>query len=439
MPSIASRSTRRISTLVRRLLARQGARAPTADFQSPDREGAGKGSPLPHGRASEKQRPLVRAASSLARRVLPARRPHILPRAVRTKPWLLISYTVFLVCLIAIVIGWHGQPAADPADFDLHADNSSFNLQKTSAPEPARPAAPAPEPTVSQELPPPPKVEPHLIPALEIPPAVQVKTEDSILDLPPPQEHKAPAKVPPPFTTKLETPPAIVTDAIQLTEVVAVPQAIAEPDVSDPICDWHRGDVPMIRNWHKVLGYQAVLAAAMLTSQAGADDNAKNTSDKPAATELKAIKAQLDKIEESTKSLDTIKQGVGSLKEEIKLLRESNTSEFKAVNKRVDAMEKKLASLEAKLNARVANFPPASGNAAPATGHMRLVNGFNRKATVFLNEIPHPLDPGQVQELNMPAGNYSFWVLVDGFAMVQPPTTGTLTAGGARTIEIYSR
>jgi hypothetical protein len=365
----------------------------------------------------------------------------MLPARLRAKPWLLVSYTVFLVCLIAIVISWHGQHSADSADFDLHADNSSFNLQRISVEEPANPVVAPPQPTVAQELPPPPpKVETPVIPAREIPPVVQVKTEDPIPDLPPPpQQAKGPADVPPPSAMKLETPPAIVPDTIQLTETVPVPQLIIEPEVCDPICDWHRGDVPMIRNWHKVLGYQAIFAAAMMAGQAGAGDNGKGNSDRPAPTELKAIKDQLDKIEESTKAMGAIRLDLGGLRKEIELLRKSNTSEFEAVNKRVGELEKKLASLESKLNTRVANFPPANGPGAPPTGHMRLVNGFGRKATIFLNENPHPLEPGQVQELNMPAGNYTFWVLVDGFAMVQPPTVGTLSAGGSRTIEVFTR
>jgi hypothetical protein len=433
MPSTASRSTRKTKRLWKALFQRGGL---NADREQDELLAL----PPVRGSVSRFVQTLRDRFIAMARRVAPARRPRILPVALRARPWLLISYTVFLVCLIAIVIGWRGQPAADPADFDLHADNSSFNLEENSAEEPAKPAVVAPQPTFVQELPPPPKVEGPVIPAREIPPVVQVKTEDPIPDMPPPpQEQKGPADVPPPAAPKLDTPPAIVPDAIQLTEAVPVPQPILDPEVSDPICDWHQGDVPMIRNWHKVLGYQTVLAAAIMAGQAGAGNDGKGNSDKPAPTDLKAIKEQLDKIEESTKAMGAIRLDLGGLKREIELLRKSNTSEFEAVNKRVAELEKKLASLEGKLNTRVANFPPANGPGVPPTGRMRLVNGFNRRATIFLNDMPHPLEPGQVEELNFPAGNYSFWVLVDGFAMVQPPTPGTLTAGGSRTIEIFTR
>src|SRR5215472_1062331 len=215
MPSTASRSTRKTKRLWNGLFQRGGSNA--------DREHE-EVSALPPARGSVSHfvRTLQDRFIALVRHVAPARRPHILPVALRARPWLLISYTVFLVCLIAIVIGWRGQPAADPADFDLHADNSSFNLQKNSAEEPAKPAVVAPQPTFVQELPPPPpKVETPVVPAREIPPVVQVKTEDPIPDVPPPsQEHKGPADVPPPSAPKLETPPAIVPDTIQLTETV---------------------------------------------------------------------------------------------------------------------------------------------------------------------------------------------------------------------------
>jgi hypothetical protein len=364
----------------------------------------------------------------------------MLPAALGSKPWLLVSYAVFLVCLVAIVIGWHGRPPADSADFDLHDDKSSSNLIDTSAEEPANPAKPLPQPTVVQELPPPPPAETPVVIPRELGPVVQVKTEDPIPP-PPPPENKGPADLPPPPAMKLEPPPlAPVPESIHVTEAITVPGELTEPELSDPIIDWHRGDVPMTRNWHKVLGYQAVLAAAMLAGQASAEDNGKSPSDKPAGIDAKAIKEQLDRIETSTKALDTIKNDIKGLKDEIKVLRTSNTSEFEAVNKRVGELEKKLASFEANLKARVANIQPANGvPPSPTAGRVRLVNGFNRKATIFLNDAPHPLDPGKVEELTLPAGSYTFWVLVDGFAMVQPPTIGTLTAGGSRTIEIFTR
>src|SRR5262249_1351615 len=116
---------------------------------------------------------------------------------------------------------------------------------------------------------------------------------------------------------------------------------------------------------------------------------------------------------------------------------------FTDINQRISQLEGKLKALESRLDlaqTRVANFPPTnSAQAPPPTGRIRLVNNFNRHATVFLNDVAYRLEPGRTAEVTLPAGAYSFWVAVDGFAMVQPPTTGTLTAGVSRTIEIYNR
>jgi hypothetical protein len=248
---------------------------------------------------------------------------------------------------------------------------------------------------------------------------------------------------------KLEPPPPeAIPESIHLTETVPVPKEDFEPELSDPIIDWHRGDVPMIRNWHKVLGYQAVLAAAMLAGPASAEDG-KNNSDKPGSVDAKAFKEQLDRIEASTQTLGTIKQDVGGLKEEIKLLRKSNTAEFEAVNKRVGELEKKLAALESKLGTRVANFPSPNGTRAPnvpapnttttASAHVRLLNSYHLPARVILNGSAYRLNPGESQELSVPAGNFTSEVLVEGWGSAQPPLTKAIAANETRLIEIYAR
>src|SRR6516162_3640863 len=113
MPSTASRSTRKTKRLWKALFQRGGL---NADREQDELLAL----PPVRGSVSRFVQTLRDRFIAMARRVAPARRPRILPVALRARPWLLISYTVFLVCLIAIVIGWRGQPAADSADFDLH-------------------------------------------------------------------------------------------------------------------------------------------------------------------------------------------------------------------------------------------------------------------------------------------------------------------------------
>jgi hypothetical protein len=444
MPSIASRSTKKIERLWKSLTGKRDS------DPSRDREESAA-IPRGHGPITRHLHKLKNRAAHLGRRILPQRRKNMLPPALRAKPWLLISCTVFLVCLVAIVIGRQSPPPDDSADFDLRDADSSSNLVRTSAEQSAHPAEPPPQHTVALELPPPPapQAEAPIVVQRELPPVVQVKTEDVIPPLPPPPENKGPADLPPPAPMKLEPPaPAAIPEAIHLNETVPVSKEDFEPELSDPIIDWHRGDVPMMRNWHKVLGYQAVLAAAMLAGPASADD-AKNNSDKPAGLDTKAMKEQLDRIEESTKTLGTIKQEVGGLKEEIKLLRKSNTAEFEAVSRRVGELEKKLAALESKLGTRVANFPAPNGTRAPnipptngtasTTGHIRLVNSYRLPARVILNGLAYRLNPGEIQEVSVPAGNFTSEVLVEGWGSAQAPLTKQIAANETRLIEIYAR
>lgn len=199
----------------------------------------------------------------------------------------------------------------------------------------------------------------------------------------------------------------------------------------------------MIRNWHKILGYQALLAAAMFAGQATAEGDGKQNSDKPGTVDGKAIKESLDRIEGKLGSIDSLKSDVGGLKKEIELMRQANAGAFTDLDRRIRQLEENMKGLETRLNqaqTRRANFPPANGSAAPAaTGRLRLVNSFPSNATVFLNDVAYRLEPGRIAEVTLPAGPYNFWVAVDGFAMVQPPTAGMLAAGASRTIEIYNR
>jgi len=197
----------------------------------------------------------------------------------------------------------------------------------------------------------------------------------------------------------------------------------------------------MIRNWQKILGYQALLAAALFAGPASADDEAKKNSDK-AAVDGKAIKDQLDRIENKLGSIDTLKSDVGGLKKEIELMRQANTGAFTDIDHRIVQLEAKMKGFEARLNqapARTSNFPPPNGTPAPTTGSIRLLNSYPAPATVILNGVAHRMNPFEARLVTVPAGPYTSEVFVDGFGVVQPPTTGALAANTQRTIEIYNR
>jgi len=202
----------------------------------------------------------------------------------------------------------------------------------------------------------------------------------------------------------------------------------------------------MIRNWHKILGYQALLAAAMFAGPVAAEEQAKkSSSDQGSNIDWKTLKELLDHIDGKIGSLDDIKKDIGGLKKEIELMRQANGSAFTDLDRRIAQLEGKMKSLETRLSqtpTRTANFPQTNGSPpapAPAMGRLRLVNSFPSNATVFLNDVAYRLEPGRIAEVTLPAGPYNFWVAVDGFAMVQPPTAGMLAAGASRTIEIFNR
>jgi hypothetical protein len=386
----------------------------------------------------------LKAQVALAgRRLALARRAYTAPRAVlAAHPRWLVACTASLVCLCVMVVCWNRRPVDDSADFDLHDDISCSNLDSTSADRPSQPAEPPPQPTVVKELVEAPVPEPASPPLLPPPPpVVQVKTEET---------SPAPALPPPPpptmepTATKLE--PLPLNEAAPVAPVPPPPAAEAAlPELNepgDPLVDWHRGDVPMIRNWHKVIGFPAILAAAMFAGPiaTAADDN-KGSSDQGSKVDWKTIKEQLDKIDTKIGSLDTIKSDLGGLKKEIELMRQANGLAFKELHERVTELEGKLKSLEARISqppTRVSNFPPANG-AAPAMGRIRLLNNYPSPATVILNNTVYRLNPMESRNVEVPAGNYSFEVLVEGFGSVQPPTTATLAANGTRTIEIFNR
>jgi hypothetical protein len=197
----------------------------------------------------------------------------------------------------------------------------------------------------------------------------------------------------------------------------------------------------MIRNWHKILGYQALLAAAMLAGPARADEDSKKNTDKPGAVDGKAIKEALDRIENKLGSIDSLKSDVGGLKKEIELMRQANSGAFTEFDRRIAQLEERMKGLETRLNhaqTRTANFPPTNGTPAPS-GRIRLLNSYPAPARVILNGLVYRLNPFETRIVDVPAGSYTSEVLVDGYGSVQVATTRPIAANETKVIEIYTR
>jgi septal ring factor EnvC (AmiA/AmiB activator) len=211
----------------------------------------------------------------------------------------------------------------------------------------------------------------------------------------------------------------------------------------------------MMRSWKNTLGFQAVLAAAMFAASAPAEENAKKNTDNggkdttaekldQALERLKKLDTIETKQDELKKSLegtvDALRKEVANLRTDLDLKVQDTKRDVNELKTRLSQVEGRLKEMEAHLGQmqqappRVSNFPPS-----PPTGTVRLRNNFNRLATVFVNGVAHRLLPGQVADLTLPAGPYTYWVAVDEFGTVQPETTGMLPANEGRTIEIYTR
>jgi hypothetical protein len=430
MLSIASRSTKKIKGRLQRL------------FRARDHQEEGESSPSPDGRASISSLlgGLMARVTAISRRLFFMRRPHaVTGRVLSARPGRLVLSTVCLVCLCAILVYWGRRPRSDSADFDLHADNSCSNLDNTSAEQPAAVSEAPTQPTVEAVQSEKSAEESEPLAVSPPPAVVQVSQSDATESghsLPPPPEQAT--KLAPNLPSQtLAPPPVPAPEPLRLTEpapdnAVPTPAAMDKPEMSDPLEDWHRGDVPMTRNWHKMLGYQAILAAAMFAVPATAQD--------PPKVKLEDIKELLTKIEHKMSSLDTLKSDVGGLKTEMKLMREANNGAFSDFNRRMEELEAKFKALETRLNqaqTRIANFPP--NQTAPATGRLRLLNNFPSPARVILNNTVYRLNPLESRNVDLPVGPYTFEVLIDGFGSIQPPTTGVLAANTPRTIEIFAR
>jgi hypothetical protein len=200
----------------------------------------------------------------------------------------------------------------------------------------------------------------------------------------------------------------------------------------------------MIRNWHQLLGYPALIAA-LFAAPAVAGET-QNSDKKP--VKLEDIKEQLDRMEKNqAETLKDIRSQISTLQGALDVEVQARQGDTRDLRNRIAQLEKQLKDYETRLNqaqARVSNFPAPNGAAPPNAGppplgQIRLVNSFGSPARVILNNVVYRLNPMEIRAVDVPLGPYTFEVLVDGFGSIQPATTGLLTANVPRTIEIFPR
>ncbi|MFM8933248.1 MAG: hypothetical protein ACKOS8_15380, partial [Gemmataceae bacterium] len=85
--------------------------------------------------------------------------------------------------------------------------------------------------------------------------------------------------------------------------------------------------------------------------------------------------------------------------------------------------------------------PISEAPVKPTTvGTLKLVNSFDKKAQVLLNNTPYLVEPGQSVTIpGMPTGEFHYEVTVDAVGLIQPKLTRQLGTAETFTIFIYPR
>lgn len=325
-----------------------------------------------------------------------------------SRPALLSLILLLLFGLGAVLACWSTRVPDESADFDLLTDHSSPKLDITSAEAPTR------------------------LPA----PAFSSEADDTgwIAQAPP---LPAPGDMP----TVLEIPapdPADSTSAYKIPDLPEAPKVESpEPSAAPIVYDAGnlfisslRGDTPMIRTW-KMLGYPAILAAAFSTAPHLACAGEKNgqSTDTKTDTILKDLKEDLAVIK---RKLETNTGNCNVLEENVRKLREQ-----------VAQLQKDVDSLRGRMS--VSNYQPTPApTPAPSTGKIRLVNTWQEKIAVFLNDKTFYVEPGRdLVVADIPAGAFTYQIVeerADNF--IQPITQKlprTLAANETFTIHVHPR
>jgi hypothetical protein len=260
---------------------------------------------------------------------------------------------------------------------------------------------------------------------------------------------------------ELPVPPPL--DSSALTPVAAV-----GPEIEDgySIRTPHRGDTPMMRTW-KMLGWQSLLAAALASAPAPAQDKGapKEPSSEPSATKTDDKEELLKEIRNKFKALgQQIEEFDKSLKSKIESLAEAIDEKNKNTELRIqnmlgdiqklqadlgtarndlsqvrqdlkDILSKELAALRQDtegLRKRFYEPGPAPTAQAPA-GRVQFINAYPDMMTVILNGRAYQLLPNETRLVSVPAGPFTYQVM-RVHTDLQPRT---LTANQTYTITVH--
>ena len=101
------------------------------------------------------------------------------------------------------------------------------------------------------------------------------------------------------------------------------------------------------------------------------------------------------------------------------------------------ALEERLAALEARLNGDERRFSFTPEAPPRRTGTLRLENRTASEATFTVNGNPYVVPAFETRLVrNVPAGAFTYEVSVNGFGVVRPASTGTVSAGATRVLYV---
>jgi hypothetical protein len=312
---------------------------------------------------------------------------------------------LLLVGLGAVLACWGVRAEPEYTDFDLRAGHSSPKLDITSVDSPVGSLAAAFPSEVDD-------VRGHTEPpAPEAPAVLEVPAPDTA-------DSRGAYKIPDlpaqaPVLEPAEPTPAPIFDAGNL------------------FIRSLGGDTPMIRTW-KMLGYPAILAAALSTAPQVAPADDKPGSDGKAEPTLRELK---DSIEGIRRKLDSNVLNCNVVAEDLHKLRDQVTQ----LQKDVESLRTRSSTS----NYQPTIAPGAPGTAAvPGAGRVRLINNWPERITVFLNNRSYSLEPDQqLTAEGMPAGDFTYEIMAarpDGLILpIKPKQTRTLAASETFTIHVH--
>jgi hypothetical protein len=210
---------------------------------------------------------------------------------------------------------------------------------------------------------------------------------------------------------EMGTEPALLPVSVRLPDPEPALEMPAEPAIL-MVPRSPAGESTMMRTW-KLAGWPALLA--LMASPVLAQQPAE-----PDKTSVEILR-----------KLDDLKTAVERLRTESGVLDAMAKQTIEEINKLksdVALLRRDVDSLKAQPTTRVAMSP-----STPTTGKIRLVNTYPEQMTVLVNQAAYRLLPGEIRDVEIPAGQFVYQVL----SAQQTPQSRLLAANDTFMITVY--